>query len=432
VPDVAEVAVGVDFGTTNSAIAVSGPGRDEPELAQYSVGAEEPSPTFRSLLYFEQEPGMPLQAFAGPWAIERYIEGDESGRLMQSLKSFLAARDFSVTNVFGRPYRLEALIGVLLKELRERAAHSLGSLDGPVVVGRPVHFVSARSAEDEELALSRLRAAFYNGGFPEIVFEYEPVAAAYHYERSLDHDELILIADLGGGTSDFCLLQVGPSRRSRSAQDFLLDTDGVAIAGDAFDGSIVRHVVSPHLGLGSQTVSIFGKEMDAPAWIYANLERWHHVSFLRTPRSMQLLHDLVREAKEREKFERLLYLVKQQLGFVLYRSVEQTKRELSFEREAGFDFQHGPLELRDRVVRADFSSWIWNDVEKIVQSADRLLQRHSITNGDVDRVFLTGGSSFVAPLRSQFLERFGQEKIRTGEELTSVASGLALRAREYL
>jgi len=422
--------VGVDFGTTNCAVAACDASEAEPRLAQFADSDHELRATFRSLLYFEREPGEELRHFAGPAAIQRYLAADEPGRLMQSLKSFLAARDFSITNVFGVSFRIEGLLGVLLQRLREQAEASLGTLSGPIVAGRPVRFVSARSAEDDELALTRLRAAFFNAGFPEVSFEYEPVAAAYHYERSLDHDEVILIADLGGGTSDFCILQVGPSRRSRSSTDLLLDTTGVPIAGDAFDGKIVRHTVSPLLGRGSQTVSMFGNVLDAPAWIYGHLERWHHLSFLRTRKSLQLLHDLIREAREPERFRALLYLVEHNLGFALYRAVEAAKRNLSRASSGRIELEEGPVRIAEELFETDFRTWIWPELERLDACVDELLERHGLGESEVDRVFLTGGSSFVGAVRKLFRDRFGADKIRSGRELTSVASGLALRAVE--
>jgi len=423
-------AVGIDFGTTNSAVAVCETPTEAPRLVEFAQTSGPPEPTFRSILYFERDDEGVITEHAGPDAIARYLAADEPGRLMQSLKSFLAARDFSVTQVFGRAYRLEALIGAFLRTLRERACAVAGELEGTIVVGRPVHFVSAQSDEDGELAVRRLRAAYFNAGFADVYFEFEPVAAAYHYERSLDHDELILIVDIGGGTSDFCLLRVGPSRRSRSAEESLLDTEGVPIAGDNFDGRIVRHTVSPALGLGSTLKSMFGRELEAPAWLYAHLERWHHLSFLRTHKSLQLLHDLIREAVEPQRFEAFLYVVKQNLGFTLHSAIEQTKRQLSEARVAPLDLVHGPLALHESVHRSDFSSWIWEDVEKLGQAVDRLLGRHALAEGDVDRVFLTGGSSFVPAVRNLFRDRFGEAKLRTGQELTSIASGLALCALE--
>ncbi|HTO09884.1 MAG TPA: Hsp70 family protein, partial [Myxococcota bacterium] len=293
-------AFGVDFGTTNSALARAdgdGPAR----LAHFSRGGGKRTRTFRSVVYFESPEGLPARELAGPRAIMRYLAAEEPGRLVQSLKSFLAARDFSATRIFDREYRLEALIAVLLRSLFREGTETVGEIAGTVVVGRPVRFVSARSAEDEELALARLRAAFATAGVEDIVFEYEPVAAAYHYERALDHDELILIGDFGGGTSDFSLIRVGPGpRKARDSGGALpvLGNAGVPVAGDVFDGRLVRALVAPALGLGAEYRSIFDRVLPVPRWLYGHLERWHHLSFLRTPRTLALLFDLQREALE--------------------------------------------------------------------------------------------------------------------------------------
>lgn len=420
-------AIGVDFGTTNSALAVVDD-RAEPRLAEFGWSGGE-SATFRSILYFERDEDDRIQSVAGPRAIDRYLEADEPGRLVQSLKSFLPSRDFVATNVMGDAWRLEALIGRLLMRLREGAEERFGPLEGPIVVGRPVRFAGAKSADDEEYALSRLRAAYWNGGFGEIVFEAEPVAAAYFYERSLDHDETVLIADFGGGTSDFSLVRVGPGRAS-AAGDPILGTAGIGIAGDAFDGKLVRHVVAPELGMGAEHRSIFDRVLQMPDWIYSHLERWHHLSFLKTPKTMQILHDLRREALEPERLDALIHLVRNDLGFALYRAVERTKLELSSAHESRFRFADGPVSIDVEVFRSDFMSWIWDEVEKIAECMDGMLGDCGIEPADVDAVFLTGGSSLVPAVRGLFLDRFGPDKLHSGGELTSVAGGLALRAAE--
>ena len=278
---------GLDFGTTNSAIALAR-GDDEPELALFPSDLG-PVPTFRSVLYFEQDDETgEVSSHAGPGALAAYLASEErDGRLVQSLKSFLASRLFSATQVFGRSFRLEALIGRLLGDLRRGAEAHFGAPVERVVVGRPVRFVTAKDADDDRLAVRRLRAALANAGFREVEFEYEPVGAAHHYERGLTRDELILIADFGGGTSDFSLLRVGPGviaagRREES----ILGHDGVGLAGDAFDGRLVRRLVSPRLGRGAEFVSAFGKRLPVPGWIYAHLERWHHVSFLKARKTI--------------------------------------------------------------------------------------------------------------------------------------------------
>lgn len=448
-------AFGLDFGTTNSALAVAGPegparlvrfAAREAALEELEGGPPEGGApasdeeaasrveTFRSVLFFDrdEEAGIGVVVRAGPAALAaRLASTSGEGRLVQSLKSFLASRLFAATQIFGRAWRLEDLIGALLGELRREAEGVLGVPVVEAVVGRPVRFVGAADAEAERLAEARLRASLTNAGFRRVAFAYEPLGAAHHYERALERDELILIGDFGGGTSDFSLLRVGPSHRGRARRaDSILACDGVGVAGDAFDARLVRHVVAPRLGRGATFRSAFGRTLPVPAWIYAHLEQWHHVSFLRSRRTMQILLDLAREAEEPEKLRALLHVVEQDLGFALYRATERAKRELSEREATRLVIRDGPLEVDEPVERERFEGWIAEELAAIAGCVDRLLARAGVARREVDRVFLTGGSSFVPAVRHIFAERFGAERLRGGAELTSVASGLALRARE--
>jgi hypothetical chaperone protein len=422
-------AIGFDFGTTNCALAVVDPD-GAPRLAHFA-GPDGDVATFRSVLYFDrEEKHAPVDVHAGPGALLHYLEREEhDGRLVQSLKSFLTSRLFSATRIFDRTYRLEDLIALLARKLRESAERSLGLSIAHAVVGRPVHFVGAENAEDDALAQRRLEAALHNAGFRSVTFEYEPVGAAYHYERGLAHDERILIADFGGGTSDFSLLWVGPSYRARRGEA-VLGHDGVGVAGDAFDGKIVRHSVAPLLGRGSEFESLYGRRLPVPAWIYQHLERWHHVSFLKSPRTMQLLLDLRREAVAPEKLDALVRIVDQDLGFALYRAVEKAKRELSERESTRLRLDHDVITLDAELARVEFEAWIAEELAQIAACVDGLLARTGLAPAQVDRVFMTGGSAFVPAVRKLFEARFGAEKLRGGQELTSVASGLALRAAE--
>jgi hypothetical chaperone protein len=257
------------------------------------------------------------------------------------------------------------------------------------------------------------------------------VAAACSYEASLDHDELILIGDFGGGTSDFSLLRVGPEirRRGRSPQD-LLGNSGVGLAGDAFDARIVRKLVSPALGSNSEARSL-GKLLPAvPAWIYANLERWHYLSFLRTNNVREILKSARVRALEPEKIQALITLIEEDLGYQLHQAVQKVKFELSRNDAAEFHFRDGSMDLRIPVTRREFESWIVEDLRAIEESIDKLFRASGADPRSVDRVFLTGGSSFVPAVRRIFETRFGKDRIRGGNEFTSVAHGLALRAAE--
>jgi hypothetical chaperone protein len=347
------------------------------------------------------------------------------------MKSFLASRLFVSTSVFGTVVSLQTLISYLLRDLRQQAEAQFGPLGRRVVVGRPVAFAHAAAPGDTELALTRLRLALQEAGFWDVVFEYEPVAAAHHYEQGLDHDELVMIGDFGGGTSDFSLLRLGPKARREGGPREILGTEGVAVAGDAFDAKIVRHRVAGALGRGTEFRSLFGGgPLPVPAWIYAHLERWHHLGMLKQRKNLQLLLDLRREALAPERLDALVHLVAHDLGFHLYRSVEATKLALSKLEATRFRFVDGPVRIDERVERGEFEDWIAEEVSAIEACVDRLLMRAGADPRDVDRVFLTGGSSLVPVVRGLFAQRFGEDRLRSGAELTSVASGLALRARE--
>jgi hypothetical chaperone protein len=285
--------------------------------------------------------------------------------------------------------------------------------------------------EDDDFAQQRLRDAFTHAGFESIDFEMEPIAAAYSYESTLDHDELILIGDFGGGTSDFSLLHVGPGvrQRGRAAQD-LLGNSGLGLAGDAFDARIVRKLVSPALGADSLARSLNKLLPAVPAWIYANLERWHYLSFLKTRNVNQILKSARANALEPEKIEALLTLIDEDLGYQLHQAVQRLKIALSHNESAQFYFRDGSMDIQAEVARSDFESWISEDLQSIEQCVDGLLETTGISAKTIDRVFLTGGTSFVPSVRRIFESRFTAERVRTGNEFTSVARGLALRARE--
>src|ERR1700722_16649103 len=298
-------AVGIDFGTTNSSIARSIHHSSSVEVVQFRFlgGTTE---SYRSLLYLEnvrQEGKNRLVSWTGPAGIEHYLSRETAGRLIQSLKSFLTSRTLQTTEVFGRRVAIEDLIARILRDLREKAEQQFGSPITSAVAGRPVRFVGAETEEDNVYAENRLRKAYRLAGFQEIQFEMEPVAAAHYYESTLERDELILIGDFGGGTSDFSLIHVGPPirRRGRTAGD-LLGNAGVAIAGDAFDAKIVRNLVSPYLGGGTELRSM-NKILPVPTWIYAKLERWHHLSFLKARDTMNMLASVQAQALEPHKIE---------------------------------------------------------------------------------------------------------------------------------
>jgi hypothetical chaperone protein len=427
-------AVGIDFGTTNSTVARA-IGQSQVELVPFPTLTGDTF-SYRSVLYVEQikkSGSTQTKTWTGPGAIEHYLAAENKGRLIQSLKSYLSDRTLTGTAVFGRQRTVEELISRILGDLRR---HAEGRFSIPVtyaMVGRPVRFVGSETQEDETFALSRLRDAFTQAGFERIDFEMEPVAAAYAYESTLDHDELILIGDFGGGTSDFSLLHVGPGVRKRGRRpEDLLGNSGVGLAGDAFDARIVRKLVSPALGSDSFARSLNKVLPAVPAWIYANLERWHYLSFLRTSNVMEILKSARLRALEPEKIEALITLIDEDLGYQLHQAVQRVKYELSRADHAQFHFRDGSMDLNIAVTRGEFESWIAEDLQTVENCIESLLKASGIDRRQVDRVFLTGGTSLVPAVRRIFAARFGEDRIRTGDEFVSVARGLALRAEEFL
>ncbi len=443
-PPTTSPTVGIDFGTTNSSVAFAPQGEEgQPgrvRLVEFPSTAGL-SRSSRSLLYLQREmtrPGKPVSAWTGAPAIEHYLathssadagfDDDVQGRLIQSLKSYLSARDLLGTEIFSRPYRFEDLVARILRDLRLRASESFGFEVTHALCGRPVVFVGADSEADNDFAVHRLRNSFLQAGWADVRFAMEPVAAAYAYQTTGVRDETLLIGDFGGGTTDFSLLRVGPEANTKGGPQVLANT-GVGLAGDAFDARLVRYLISPALGSESQARSL-GKLLPAlPAWIYANLERWHTLSFLRTRDVQNLLRTAEKNALEPGKIAALRTVVDYDLGYRLHQAVQRVKVDLSRDVEAEFNLQTEALHLRTPVTRAQFEAWIAPDLQRMETSLDDLLQKAAVTPQQVDRVFLTGGTSLVPAVRRVFTTRFGEDRVSSGEAFTSVAHGLALMAQ---
>src|SRR3954451_18960004 len=421
------VHVGIDFGTTNTALALAeGDGRvglaDLPGTA--AGGEAATAKTWRTVLHFDPD-APPL---AGAPAIARYVQNEGQGRLIQSIKSHLASASFTRTMIGGRFCTLETLVAIYLKQLR-------GAVDRPLparaVVGRPVRYWGAADADDDARAVGRMRTALAEAGFTEIVFELEPIAAALRYAAGLDHEELILVADFGGGTSDFSLLRVGPKLTPGDAGvdgKVILATGGVALGGDSFDARIIDALVAPALGRDTTYRDTFGAMTAVPHWLFLRLRRWHHLSFLKEASTLELLDRIHHGSSDPARIARLVRLVEDDLGLPLHQAVERCKLALSAREEA--ELVQSELDLAARATRTAFSKWIIPELDDIDAVVSEVLSRAGVAAADVDTVFATGGSALVPAVRRRLAARFGEGKLAGGEELTSVAWGLAARARQ--
>jgi hypothetical chaperone protein len=410
-------AIGIDFGTTNSVVALR---RPDGSLATLRHGAGE---VFRSVLCFwaESARGGALRQAAGPAAIEAYLEDPLASRLIMSLKSYLASRSFSETRIFGRPFALEPLVALFLREL---LAPFAGEIEGArVVVGRPVRFVGGAAADDA-LGERRLRAAFAAAGLPEVEVALEPAAAGQRFAAGLDRPAVVLVGDFGGGTSDFSLLRFDPGPPARVTP---LGHSGVGIAGDALDYRIIQRVVAPRLGAGD-SYTVMGKPLPIPPAWFTSFARWHQLSLMRAPRTLRDIAEVARTAEHPERLHQLIRLIEEEAGYALYRAVSSAKAALSAADTAILDFRHEGFAIRAEVTRRDFESWIAPELARMDAAVGAALAGAGLAAGDVDRVFLTGGTSLVPAVRAIFEARFGAARILGGGEFTSVAEGLALMA----
>jgi hypothetical chaperone protein len=417
--------IGVDFGTTNTVVSVlDEDGRAQ--LVRFPIeGAH--AATFRSAISFHADPDEPTgrAVEAGPWAIETYLEDPGETRFIQSFKSYAASPLFSETVILNRRYRFEDMLSAFLLRLRAHAGAAMADLPPRVIVGRPVRFAGASA--DAALALRRYEAAFKRLGFSEIFYAYEPVAAAFFFARRLEADATVLVADFGGGTSDFSIIRF--ERRGGRLTSKALGHSGVAVAGDAFDYRIIDHLVSPALGKGS-SYRDFDNILPIPPRYYASFARWDQLALMRASREMRDIRSLVRKSLEPQKLARLVELLDGEYGYPLYQAVSRLKEALSAAEEATFDFRAGSIALEQTVRRADFEGWIGRELAAIEHAVDEAMTGADLAPEGVDRVFLTGGSSFVPAVRRLFEARFGAGKISTGAELESIASGLSLIAAE--
>jgi hypothetical chaperone protein len=418
------LSLGIDFGTTNTVVALADAGGPA-HLVRFPAPEGELF-AFRSCLSFHAGDRPNDRAVAaGPWAIDAYVEDPAETRFIQSFKSFAASESFSETTILNRRYRFEDLLSTFLLKLRDYAEAGMAELPDRVIVGRPVTF--AGGSPSEPLALSRYETAFARMGFSEILYAYEPVGAAFFFARELDHDATVLVGDFGGGTSDFSIIRF--ERHAGEIRAIPLGRSGVGLAGDAFDYRIIDNLVSPALGKGS-SYSSFGKTLPIPNRYYSAFARWDQLALMRASRDMREIRALVREAVEPEKIRRLVETLDENYGYQLYRSVSRLKEALSAHDEAEFSFEAGSISLKGGVRRANFEGWIAPELARIETAVDEALADAGLAPGQVDRIFLTGGSSLVPAVRAIFHRRFDPGRIETGAELESIASGLALMGRE--
>jgi hypothetical chaperone protein len=410
---------GIDFGTSNSAVTIwNATTRSlvrDPRIAGVDA----------SFLYFPYTTKR-IAPVIGDAAKLRYVEDEMRGRFFQAVKTILPYQTFTETVINNQTYTIEDLIAIFLRHLKERGDAVTQQDVKRVVLGRPAVF-STDPAEDQ-LAEERLRRAAVLAGFTEIHFQYEPIAAAFAYEARIAKPERVLVGDFGGGTSDFTVVQLDPARQGltdRMAD--ILATGGLPVAGNKYDAATMWHKVTPLFGRGA-TYDSWGKQLEVPDSLYRTICQWDQIVFLRNAKKMDLLWRLTGLSNDAPAFERFQALIKENQGFALFQKIEGAKIALTTHVTAPITFTHPKIPIDLRMSRSEFNKNSADLTGQITGYLDKFLADANVTPASIETVFLTGGTSLIRSLRAEFVTRFGQEKIRDGQEFTSVADGLALSA----
>lgn len=409
--------LGIDFGTSNSAVSFLAPGG-----AAQLVPLEGAATAMPTAVFFNAED---RSTHFGRDAVSLYLAGVE-GRLMRSLKSLLGSSLLDEETAVGSGVMsFKAIIARFLAELRARAGAHLGQEQRRVVIGRPVHFVDDEAQRDQR-AQAALAEAAAHAGFDDVAFELEPIAAALDYERRLEREAVVLVVDIGGGTSDFTVVRLGPKRlQRRDRASDILATTGVHIGGTDYDRKLNLQQVMPLLGFGH--VGPSGREVPSPTFL--DLASWHLIHRMYTPAMLRQARALRPDYADTQLHDRLLTVLEQRLGHLLASEVEQAKIHASLTGETsriGLDAVEKGLAAT--LGADDMARGLRPLLERVVDCAAECVTRAGLKAGKLDAVYLTGGSSALRPFQDALRERFAGTEIVEGDLFGGVASGLAYAA----
>jgi hypothetical chaperone protein len=408
---------GIDFGTSNSALAILDTETRE-AVKLFSVP---------SLLFFQEpkERGQFTKVAVGQDAIDQYVQNRMNGRFMKSIKKVLPNKSFVDTRIGNRMYKAEDLVALILVHLKKLADDFLSEDIKTAVIGRPVVF---DEAEDKDaLAQARLQKAAKIAGFEEIHFQLEPVGAAYTYERQIEKSELVLVADFGGGTSDFSLMRLDPAAKNlANRKSDIIGQGGIYIGGDNFDSDIMWHKGTPHFGRGVKEEFTPGKPLDLPLSYFQNICSWEKMNFLDTLRMKLNIEKSYQYSGKDYRVKNLQILISENLGYSFFKEIEKAKIMLTHENNAPLVFQKHGVEIDEKVSLSEFKDEIISqNLTKIEDYLDQFLEEKGIVKESIDVVFMTGGTSLIKPLNQIFKDKFGEDKLKSGDNFNSVAMGLA-------
>jgi len=412
-------ACGLDFGTSNSAIGLMR--GNVPTLAP----VEGNDTLIPSAVFFDYE--SKGRVLFGAEAIETYV-GQHDGRLMRALKSILGSPLIDKKTALGsKMVALTEVVEIFVRHLKNKAEAFAGQELTAVVHGRPVRFVENDDAADAK-AESVLKGIANRVGFRDVAFVFEPIAAAYHYEETASREETVLIADIGGGTSDFTVIRIGPLRRALPDRTGdILSNAGVRVGGTDFDSLLSLDAVMPMLGLGTHLVK---KNLPMPNSLYFELATWPTINFTYTFENERMLRELVAGSREPDKVARLLKVIRARLGHRIAFAVEDTKIELSDKGSASLSLDFIEAGLAATASRRGFDEAIATRTERLNRTASKCIKDAGLKPSAIQTIFFTGGSSRVPAVREAIARDAPSARVATGSDFLSVALGLTREAQK--
>lgn len=414
-PLLKDTTLGIDFGTSNSAMAV----RQGAGLARM-IALEGESHTLPTALFFNAEDH---RTHFGRDAVAQYLSGTE-GRLMRSLKSLLGSALLQdKTAVHNSLVSYQDIISLFLRMLAQKARDDLGGMPGRVVMGRPVHFVDGDADRDQQ-AEDALRQAAVGAGFENVSFQFEPIAAALDYEQRIKRESLVLVVDIGGGTSDFTVVRLGPERMARADRSTdVLATTGVHIGGTDFDRRLSLDLLMPLLGF--RHLGPTGREV--PSRVFFDLSTWHLIQWLYAPRALRDAQNLRTDYADPRLHGRLMRVLNERLGHRMANTVEQAKIAASLaDTDAPMPLDWIEPGLSAAVTSQGLARFLAQPLEQVVACAHECVQLAGLAEQGVEAIYLTGGSSALRPLRHALKAAFPDTPQVEGDLFGGVASGLAV------
>jgi len=407
---------GLDFGTSNSTIGINI--KNRPCL----IALEDGEQRLRSAIFYNTE----LQELVyGERAVHQYLEG-EPGRLMMSLKSLLGSSLMNDKTLVGNklvPYT--QIIGEFIKYLKQQAEKTAGCEITQVVLGRPVVF--HQDPEKDRLAQDTLENIARQQGFSEIVFQYEPLAAGLDYESTLTEQQLVLVIDMGGGTSDFSIIQLGKKNPSLDRSKDILANHGIRIAGNDFDRRLSLATVMPLLGMNSIMKGSSG-DIIVPNAIYYELTSWHLLRKLYTQNAINDVRRISQVAYQKLFIKRLLEVLIGQQGHLILHTIETAKKYLSEAAQTHLNLNFIEEDLSVAVSRLQFNESINEYRQNLLTAIKETVQRAGIKFNEIQAIFYTGGTTKVPVVRQDISQLFPQAAVIQGNIFGSVGQGLTWEA----